>query len=130
MPNAIIDFIKILSMSPISVIFVILLIYILLGTVIEGLAMIFLTVPIFVPLVEAMGFNLVWFGIVMVMVVEISLITPPIGLNVFVIKSIMPDVPLASIFKGIIPFFVADILRLALVVFFPAIALWLPGLLS
>jgi TRAP-type C4-dicarboxylate transport system permease large subunit len=102
----------------------------LLGTVIEGLAMIFLTVPIFVPLVEAMGFNLVWFGIVMVMVVEISLITPPIGLNVFVIKSIMPDVPLASIFKGIIPFFVADILRLALVVFFPAIALWLPGLLS
>jgi C4-dicarboxylate transporter DctM subunit len=77
-----------------------------------------------------MGFNLVWFGIVMVMVVEISLITPPIGLNVFVIKSIMPDVPLAAIFKGIIPFFVADILRLALVVFFPAIALWLPGLLS
>jgi len=64
------------------------------------------------------------------MVVEISLITPPIGLNVFVIKSIMPDVPLVSIFKGIIPFFVADILRLALVVLFPAIALWLPSLLS
>jgi C4-dicarboxylate transporter DctM subunit len=130
MPNAIIDFIKTLSISPINVIFVILLIYVLLGTVIEGLAMIFLTVPIFVPLVEAMGFNLVWFGIVMVMVVEISLITPPIGLNVFVIKSIMPDVPLVSIFKGIIPFFVADILRLALVVLFPAIALWLPSLLS
>ena len=130
MPNAIIDFIKTLSISPISVIFVILLIYVLLGTIIEGLAMIFLTVPIFVPLVEAMGFNLIWFGIVMVMVVEISLITPPIGLNVFVIKSIMPNVPLASIFRGIAPFFVADILRLALVVFFPAIALWLPGLLS
>ena len=130
MPNAIIDFIKTLSISPINVIFVILLIYVLLGTIIEGLAMIFLTVPIFVPLVEAMGFNLIWFGIVMVMVVEISLITPPIGLNVFVIKSIMPDVPLASIFRGIAPFFAADILRLALVVFFPAIALWLPGLLS
>jgi tripartite ATP-independent transporter DctM subunit len=130
MPNAIIDFIKTLSISPINVIFVILLIYVLLGTIIEGLAMIFLTVPIFVPLVEAMGFNLIWFGIVMVMVVEISLITPPIGLNVFVIKSIMPNVPLASIFRGIAPFFVADILRLALVVFFPAIALWLPGLLS
>ena len=130
MPNAIIDFIKTLSISPINVILVILLIYILLGTIIEGLAMIFLTVPIFVPLVDAMGFNLIWFGIVMVMVVEISLITPPIGLNVFVIKSIMPDVPLASIFKGIAPFFIADIARLALVVFFPAIALWLPGLLS
>ncbi|MEE2998910.1 MAG: TRAP transporter large permease subunit [Pseudomonadota bacterium] len=130
MPNAIIDFIKTLSISPINVILVILLIYILLGTIIEGLAMIFLTVPIFVPLVDAMGFNLIWFGIVMVMVVEISLITPPIGLNVFVIKSIMPDVPLASIFKGIAPFFIADIARLALVVFFPAVALWLPGLLS
>ncbi len=130
MPNAIIDFIKTLSISPINVILVILLIYVLLGTIIEGLAMIFLTVPIFVPLVDAMGFNLIWFGIVMVMVVEISLITPPIGLNVFVIKSIMPDVPLASIFKGIVPFFIADIARLALVVFFPAVALWLPGLLS
>ena len=130
MPNAIIDFIKTLSISPMSVMLVILLIYILLGTIIEGLAMIFLTVPIFVPLVDAMGFNLIWFGIVMVMVVEISLITPPIGLNVFVIKSIMPGVPLISIFKGIAPFFAADIFRLALVVFFPSIALWLPNILS
>ena len=130
MPNAIIDFIKTLAISPMSVILVILLIYILLGTIIEGLAMIFLTVPIFVPLVDAMGFDLIWFGIVMVMVVEISLITPPIGLNVFVIKSIMPSVPLASIFRGIAPFFAVDILRLALVVFIPSIALWLPRMLS
>jgi TRAP-type C4-dicarboxylate transport system permease large subunit len=109
---------------------VVLLIYILLGTIIEGLAMIFLTVPIFVPLVDALGFDLIWFGIVMVMVVEISLITPPIGLNVFVIKSMMPDVPLGKIFKGIVPFFGADIVRLLLVVFLPGLALWLPRALS
>jgi TRAP-type C4-dicarboxylate transport system permease large subunit len=101
---------------------------VVLGTVIEGLAMIFLTVPIFVPVVEGLGFNLIWFGIVMVMVVEISLITPPIGLNVFVLKAMLPDVPLKAIFKGIGPFFAADIVRLLAVVFFPWLALWLPGL--
>ena len=126
MPDAIVDFIKTLEIEPITVILVVLLIYILLGTIIEGLAMIFLTVPIFVPLVDALGFDLIWFGIVMVMVVEISLITPPIGLNVFVIKTIMPDVPLSSMFKGIAPFFAADIIRLMLVVFLPGLALWLP----
>lgn len=130
MPNAIVDFIQSLDISPISVILVVLLIYILLGTIIEGLAMIFLTVPIFVPVVDALGFDLIWFGIVMVMVVEISLITPPIGLNVFVIKSMLPDVPLSKIFKGILPFFGADIVRLLLVVFLPGLALWLPRALS
>ena len=104
--------------------------YIALGTVIEGLAMIFLTVPIFVPIVDGLGYDLIWFGIVMVMVVEISLITPPIGLNVFILKSMLPDVPLPTIFKGIIPFFTADIIRLLLVVFFPGIALFLPSILS
>jgi tripartite ATP-independent transporter DctM subunit len=130
LPTAIVDFIETLNISPLSVILVILLIYILLGTIIEGLAMIFLTVPIFVPVVEAMGFDLIWFGIIMVMVVEISLITPPIGLNVFVIKSMLPDVPLSKIFKGIVPFFAADIVRLLLVVFLPGLALWLPGVFS
>lgn len=130
MPNAIVDFIKTLNIEPIMVILVVLLIYILLGTIIEGLAMIFLTVPVFVPLVDAMGFDLVWFGIVMVMVVEISLITPPIGLNVFVIKSMMPHVPLSSIFKGIAPFFAMDIVRLGLVVFIPALVLWLPSVMA
>lgn len=130
MPDAILAFIGSLDIEPITVILIVLLIYILLGTIIEGLAMIFLTVPIFVPLVDALGFDLIWFGIVMVMVVEISLITPPIGLNVFVIKSMMPDVPLGKIFKGIVPFFCADIVRLMLVVFLPGLALWLPRVVS
>ncbi|MDP6174661.1 MAG: TRAP transporter large permease [Rhodospirillales bacterium] len=124
----VIGWIESLEFSPMVVMLIILAFYVVLGTVIEGLAMIFLTVPIFVPVVEGLGFNLVWFGIVMVMVVEISLITPPIGLNVFVLKAMLPDVPLKSIFKGIAPFFAADIVRLLAVVFFPWLALWLPGL--
>ena len=97
---------------------------------VEGISMIFLTVPIFAPVVQALGFDLIWFGIVVVMVVEISLITPPIGLNVFVLKSMLPDVPLSSIYRGIMPFFVADIVRLLLVLFFPPIVLFLPQLMG
>ena len=95
--------------------------------------MIFLTVPIFVPVISALDFGfhdvLIWWGIVLVMVVEMSLITPPIGLNVFILKSMLPEVPLTTIFKGIGPFFAADIVRVAIVIFFPAVALWLPNLM-
>jgi len=127
LPAEIVSWVQKLEYSPMIVMMIILAFYVVLGTVIEGLAMIFLTVPIFVPLVEGLGFDLIWFGIVMVMVVEISLITPPIGLNVFVIKSMLPEVPLKTIFRGIAPFFIADIIRLALVVFIPSLALWLPA---
>ena len=92
--------------------------------------MIFLTVPIFAPVVQALGFDLVWFGVVVVMVVEISLITPPIGLNVFVLKSMLPEVPLSAIYRGIMPFFAADIVRLMLVLFFPQLVLFLPQLMG
>ncbi|MGB0632198.1 MAG: TRAP transporter large permease [Alphaproteobacteria bacterium] len=128
--SGMVEWIETLSLPPIVIILIILGFYVALGTVIEGLAMIFLTVPIFVPIVDGLGYDLIWFGIVMVMVVEISLITPPIGLNVFILKSMLPDVPLPTIFKGIIPFFAADIVRLLLVVFFPGIALFLPSILS
>ncbi len=128
--NGVLAWIETLDFAPVVIILIILGFYVILGTVIEGLAMIFLTVPVFVPVVEGLGYDLVWFGIVVVMVVEISLITPPIGLNVFILKSMLPDVPLASIFRGIIPFFIADIVRLLLVVFFPPIAIFLPRLLS
>ncbi|MDP6428018.1 MAG: TRAP transporter large permease [Rhodospirillales bacterium] len=128
MSSGIIGWIEGLQFTPMIVLLIILGFYVLLGTVIEGLAMIFLTVPIFVPVIEGLGFDLIWFGIVLVMVVEISLITPPIGLNVFVMKSMMPEVPLNVIFRGIAPFFCADIVRLLLVVFIPGLALWLPKL--
>ena len=105
----------------------ILLVYVLLGTIIEGLAIIFLTVPIFVPIIDAMGFDLIWFGVLMIMLIEISLITPPIGLNVFVMKSMLPEVPLFDIFKGIGPFFLGDIIRLVIVALVPEIVLFLPS---
>ncbi|MBT3915782.1 MAG: TRAP transporter large permease subunit, partial [Rhodospirillaceae bacterium] len=126
--SGVINWIESLGLAPFAVLLVILGFYIVLGTVVEGLAMIFLTVPIFVPVIESLGFDLIWFGIVLVMMTEISLITPPIGLNVFVMKSMMPDVPLNAIFRGIIPFFCADIVRLSVVVAFPPVALWLPTL--
>ena len=127
LPAAMADFILGLNVSLATTLLFILLIYILLGTIIEGLAIIFLTVPIFVPIVEALGFDLIWFGVVMIMIIEISLITPPIGLNVFVMKSMLPEVPLIDIFKGIGPFFVGDIIRLLIVAFVPGLVLWLPS---
>ncbi|MBT3991925.1 MAG: TRAP transporter large permease [Rhodospirillaceae bacterium] len=129
MPEAVLSFISSLNATPLQVVLVIMCFYVILGMFIEGIAMIFLTVPIFVPVISALGFDLIWWGIVLVMVVEISLITPPIGLNVFIMKSMLPDVPLGTIFKGIAPFFAADIFRLAIVVFFPPVALWLPNLM-
>ncbi len=127
LPAAMADFITGLDVSLATTLLFILLIYILLGTIIEGLAIIFLTVPIFVPIVEQLGFDLIWFGVVMIMIIEISLITPPIGLNVFVMKSMLPEVPLIDIFKGIGPFFVGDIIRLLIVAFVPGMVLWLPS---
>ena len=130
LPAAMASFIEKLDVSLTLILLLILLIYILLGTIIEGLAIIFLTVPIFVPIVENLGFDLIWFGVVMIMIIEISLITPPIGLNVFVMKSMLPEVPLIDIFKGIGPFFVGDIVRLLIVAFFPPIVLYLPSLMG
>jgi tripartite ATP-independent transporter DctM subunit len=110
-------------------IFAILGILIVLGMFVEGLAMILLVVPIFVPVAQAMGIDLIWFGIFLVVATEISLITPPVGINVFVMKTMLKDVDLSTIFAGIMPFFAADIFRLILLIFFPALALWLPNLL-
>jgi len=133
MPNAMLGLINNLDASPLQVVLIIMAFYVILGMFIEGIAMIFLTVPIFVPVIVGLDFGfsdvLIWWGIVLVMVVEISLITPPIGLNVFILKSMLPEVPLTTIFKGITPFFCADLFRLVIVVIFPAVALWLPTLM-
>ena len=92
--------------------------------------MMLLTVPVFYPVMQALSFDLVWFGIVVVVVIEISLITPPIGLNVFVLKSMLPDIELTKIFRGVLPFIAADIIRIMLIVAIPSISLLLPGLLQ
>ncbi|MCB1366226.1 MAG: TRAP transporter large permease [Rhodobacteraceae bacterium] len=115
------------GVSPMVVMLMILLVYIVLGCVFESLSMLLLTVPIFFPLVTSLGFDPVWFGIIVVVVTEISLITPPVGLNVFVLKGVVGDVSTATIFKGVTPFWIVDIIRLAILVLFPWVVLVLPN---
>jgi TRAP-type C4-dicarboxylate transport system permease large subunit len=89
------------------------------------MSMILLTVPMFYPLVAHLGYDLIWFGIIVVVVTEISMITPPVGLNVFVLRSVLPDVPTRTVFRGVMPFIAADIIRLGILVAFPGITLYL-----
>ena len=105
---------------------IILLLYILLGCVLDGIAMIVLTIPILFPVITALEFDPIWFGVLMVIVLEMGLITPPVGLNVFVIKGVAKDVPLRVIFRGVIPFLGASILAIIIIMLFPEIALFIP----
>ncbi|MBE9397805.1 TRAP transporter large permease [Pontibacterium sp. N1Y112] len=130
LPDALRDMVLGMDLSPVLVILAIVGIYVLLGCVLESMSMILLTVPVFYPLVQAMGFDLIWFGILVVVVTEISLITPPVGLNVFVLKTVLPDVKLATIFRGVTPFWIADIVRLVLIATVPAISLALPNMVG
>ena len=129
LPDQLLSLITGNDISPMMVILMILGIYIILGCVFESLSMLLLTVPIFYPVVESLGFDLVWFGIVVVVVTEISLITPPVGLNVFVLSGVLKDVKTGDIFRGVTPFWVADIIRLSLITLIPAISLILPQIL-
>ncbi len=129
-PQVISGWIEGLALGRLAVLVVILLIYLALGCVMDSLAMVLLTIPIFFPIIESLGYDPIWFGIVVVMVVELGLITPPIGINVFVIKGMMPDVALETIFRGVLPFVVALILLIALIVAVPDIALWLPNTMN
>ena len=92
----------------------------------DGIAMIVLTIPIIFPVVQALNFDPIWFGVLMVIVLEMGLITPPVGLNVFIIKGVANDVPLRVIFTGIIPFLVASIAAIFLIMVLPDIALYIP----
>ncbi|MGH7400434.1 MAG: TRAP transporter large permease, partial [Candidatus Rokuibacteriota bacterium] len=117
------------GMSPLMVVAAICAIYVILGTAMEELSMVLLTMPVFFPLVVQLGFDPVWFGIIIVCVVEIGLISPPVGMNMFVLKSLLPEVPTGTVFRGVMPFVWADVVRLAILVAFPIIALWLPSLM-
>ncbi len=127
LPEALRGAVTAYDVSPWVVMALIIAIYIALGCVFESLSMLLLTVPIFFPLVISLGFDPVWFGIVVVVVTEISLITPPVGLNVFILKGVVGDVKTSTVFKGVTPFWIMDIIRLALLLAIPGIALFLPG---
>ena len=130
LPEALRGAVTAYDVAPWIVMTFIIAIYIVLGCIFESLSMLLLTVPIFFPLVAGeggLGFDPVWFGIIVVVVTEISLITPPVGLNVFVLKGVVGDVSTATVFKGVTPFWIMDILRLALLLAIPALALFLPS---
>ena len=127
LPEALIEIVTAYDVSPMAVMVMILCIYIVLGCIFESLSMLLLTVPIFFPLVTSLGFDPIWFGIVVVVVTEISLITPPVGLNVFILKGVVGDVTTATVFRGVTPFWIADLFRLALIVMVPWLVLVLPN---
>lgn len=122
---AMVELVSSLDMTPFMILLAILLLYVLLGMVMDSIAMLLLTVPVVFPLAMQAGFDPIWFGIVTVLTVELGLITPPIGMNVFVIKSVAPKVKITDIFIGVIPFVVSDLVRLALLIAFPVLALGL-----
>lgn len=109
-----------------GVLFLIILVYIILGMFMDGLAMLVVTTPIFFPIVTGLGFDPIWFGVVAVIVIEMGMITPPVGLNVFVVKSVASDVPMSTIFRGVLPFWIAMAVCLLLVVVVPGLALVIP----
>ena len=118
-----------LAISPMAIIGAIVLICFGLGCIMGTLPLVFITVPIFAPVVETLGFDLIWFGIIVVVISEIGMITPPVGINVYIMKGIADDVPLSTIFRGIFPFLLADFARLFTLIAFPAVSLFLPQLL-
>lgn len=129
MPDATIAAISHMNLPTPLILIVLLLIYLILGSIFDTVAAMLITLPFVLPLITSMGYSLVWWGLVNVIVVEIGMITPPIGLNVFVLHGVAPGIPLNVIFRGIFPFLLGDFARLLIVVMFPFLSLWLPGVL-
>jgi C4-dicarboxylate transporter DctM subunit len=127
-PNGLADFAVALPVSPLFIIIFILIIYLALGCVMDSIAMIVLTVPIFYPVVTKLGYDPIWFGVIMVIVMEMALITPPVGMNVFAIAGIS-GIPLYTVFRGVMPFLVAMVILVALLMAIPQIATLLPGMM-
>jgi len=126
-PQKVTAFLTGLGIGSYGVLALIMLMYLVLGCLMDALAMVILTVPIIFPVIKELGFDPIWFGVIIVMTVELGLIHPPVGMIVFVIKSVIQDVTFATIFRGVLPFIVTDLLRLIILIAFPIIALFLPS---
>jgi len=126
-PSTLVSFLTGLNVGSLGVLLLILATYVLLGTFLEGIAMLVLTLPVVFPVILTLGYSPIWFGVVVVIVLEMGLISPPVGVNVFVVKGVAPDVPLATIFRGIWPFWLAMLVCLLVLVAFPGVALYLPN---
>jgi tripartite ATP-independent transporter DctM subunit len=130
LPAELVGWVESMRLPGFAVLAAMVLMYLVLGCFLESVSMILITVPVVLPLVASLGYDGVWFGIFVTVLAEAGLITPPVGLNVFVIRSQIPDLPLGTIFRGAANFLVADALLLVLLVAFPALALWLPARLA
>ena len=130
MPDALVTQIAAMELHPLMVIFVLMVVYLILGSIFDTIAAMVITMPFVFPLIVSMGYSPIWWGVVLVMVIEIGMITPPIGLNVFVIFGVARTIPLGTIFRGILPFLYADLVRLTLIVLLPTLVLWLPKTLG
>jgi tripartite ATP-independent transporter DctM subunit len=129
LPASLVDLVSSLNLPGVLVIVALVGFYIALGCVLETVSMILITVPVFLPLIISLGYDPVWFGILVVVVAEMGLITPPVGMNIFIIRAQMPELPLVALFRGVLPFLGAHIALVALLVAWPAITQWLPSLL-
>lgn len=130
MPNDLKDWILDLGLPPLAIVGAMMVIYVLLGTIMEELSMVLLTIPVFFPIVVQIGFDPVWFGVLIVLVVQIGLISPPVGMNLFVLNALLKEVPLAQIFRGVWLFTASLVVALAVVLEVQPLALWLPGFMK
>ncbi len=128
-PAGLVEWVKGTGLPPWLVMVTLVAFYVVLGCVLESIAMMLITVPVFLPLLLELGYDPVWFGVLLVVVIEIGLVTPPVGLNIFVIRSQVPEIPLSSIYAGILPFLAAAFVLVVLMLAVPELALWLPGVL-
>ncbi|HRO59211.1 MAG TPA: TRAP transporter large permease subunit [Burkholderiaceae bacterium] len=112
---------------PLAIVSVIAVVFIILGTVMDTVTIMMITAPILAGLITSLGYDAIWWGIMMVVLVEIGVITPPFGMNLFVIKALAPDVPLSTVYRGVAPFVAADLVKVVLLLSFPVITMWLPG---
>ena len=126
-PQKVTEFLTGLGLGSYGVLALIMAMYLVLGCLMDAMAMIILTVPIIFPVITHLGFDPIWFGVIIVMTVELGLIHPPVGMNVFVIKSVVKDVSFATIFVGVVPFIITDLIRLVILIVLPTVALWLPS---
>jgi len=130
LPDHLLHWVSGLQIPPLGVLAVVLVIYIILGCVLDVPSMLVITLPIFFPLLAGLGFDGVWLGILVILEVEMGVITPPVGMNVFVLKSVVGEMAsIGDIFRGIVPFFYMDILVMVILVAFPVLSLWLPSMM-
>ncbi len=127
MPDNAVLWVSSLAVSLLVVLLFIYLLYLFLGCFMDGISLMVVTLPVIVPIIRTLGVDCIWFGVVLVILIEIALITPPVGLNVYVIHGLRPDYPMSEVFCGIVPFFFMMLFGLIIITAFPIVATWLPS---